>query len=363
MSGSYTALLPQRLADALRDAAVALAVDQHRVYRPAAIVDRRIADDLDHAGLRIDLDLADRAGIGEGRDAHDLIGNPDQRPAQLGGNGVARRRFGGLEQADGAVGPGHDETPPDEFDIGLGDFEHGGGDPPAFVDDLVGGLGRHPGAEPHRARRGRAAAGLHPIGVAGDKPDPLGIDAEPFADDLREARFVPLARRHRAQHELDGARRDRSSARPARAARRYSARSKPRCRCRDSGRAPSLRPGAPRTRPSRQARRRDAARPDSRRCRKRGRAGCGTASPRAAPGCAGAGRAGRSRGGGRRCRSAVRGRTRLPDARRCDRPKSASCWSRPRRRADTRPGCDRRWRRPRSPSPAARTRSRWRRDC
>ena len=37
------AFLPQRLADALRDAAVALAVDQHRVDRPAAIVDRRVA--------------------------------------------------------------------------------------------------------------------------------------------------------------------------------------------------------------------------------------------------------------------------------------------------------------------------------
>ena len=55
------ALLPQRLPDALRDAAVTLAVDQHRVYRPAAIVDRCVADDLDHAGLRVDLDLADRA--------------------------------------------------------------------------------------------------------------------------------------------------------------------------------------------------------------------------------------------------------------------------------------------------------------
>ena len=98
------------------------------------------------------------------------------------------------------------KRPPDEFDIRFGDFEHGGGDAAAFLDDLVGGLGRHPGAEPHRARRGRAAAGLHPIGVAGDEPDLLGIDAEPFADDLREARLVPLARRHRAEHQLDRAR-------------------------------------------------------------------------------------------------------------------------------------------------------------
>src|SRR6266567_4571041 len=46
--------LDQRLADALDDAAVHLALDQHRIDDGAEIVDRGIFDDLDHAGFRID---------------------------------------------------------------------------------------------------------------------------------------------------------------------------------------------------------------------------------------------------------------------------------------------------------------------
>ena len=58
-------MLPQRLADALRDAAVDLAVHDQRVDRAAEIVDRAVAHDLDYAGLGIDLDLADVAAIRE----------------------------------------------------------------------------------------------------------------------------------------------------------------------------------------------------------------------------------------------------------------------------------------------------------
>jgi hypothetical protein len=42
---------------------VGLAVHDHRVDGAADVVDRRVADDLDHAGLRIDLNLADVAAI------------------------------------------------------------------------------------------------------------------------------------------------------------------------------------------------------------------------------------------------------------------------------------------------------------
>src|SRR5215469_2755989 len=68
----------KRLPDPLRYATMALPVDQHRVDRPSAIVDRYVADDLDEAGLRIDLHFANRAGIGVRRDAHDLVGNAGQ---------------------------------------------------------------------------------------------------------------------------------------------------------------------------------------------------------------------------------------------------------------------------------------------
>src|SRR5215469_15428352 len=76
-----------------------------------------------------------------------------------------------------------------------------------LVDDGVCGLGDNPGAEAHRPRRGRAAASLHAVGIAGDQPDPVGLGPEPFGDDLREARLVALTRRHRPQYQFDLARR------------------------------------------------------------------------------------------------------------------------------------------------------------
>jgi hypothetical protein len=76
---------------------------------------------------------------------------------------------------------------------------------PFSLDNCVGGLGDDPRSKPHRSGGGRAAAGLHAVGVAGDQPDLLGLDPQPFADDLRKARLVALTRRHRPQHELDDA--------------------------------------------------------------------------------------------------------------------------------------------------------------
>src|SRR5207249_4202810 len=51
------------LADTLDDAAMDLAVHDHRVDRPSDIVDRAVAHDLDGTGVGIDLDLADVAAI------------------------------------------------------------------------------------------------------------------------------------------------------------------------------------------------------------------------------------------------------------------------------------------------------------
>ena len=56
----------QRLADALRDAAMHLALDDHRIDDGAEVVDRGPADDLGLAGVGIDLDLADVAAGREG---------------------------------------------------------------------------------------------------------------------------------------------------------------------------------------------------------------------------------------------------------------------------------------------------------
>jgi hypothetical protein len=60
-----TDVLHQRLADALHHAAMDLALEQHRVEHGADVVDHAVAHDLDLAGLRVDLDLADVAAVGE----------------------------------------------------------------------------------------------------------------------------------------------------------------------------------------------------------------------------------------------------------------------------------------------------------
>ena len=57
--------LEQRLADALHDAAMALALDQQRIDDRAEVVDHRVLHDLDDAGVGIDLDLGDVAAVGD----------------------------------------------------------------------------------------------------------------------------------------------------------------------------------------------------------------------------------------------------------------------------------------------------------
>ena len=57
------AFFPQRLTDALRDAAVALAMDQHGVHGSPAIIDGSVPNDFDNSGVGIDLHFAYRAGV------------------------------------------------------------------------------------------------------------------------------------------------------------------------------------------------------------------------------------------------------------------------------------------------------------
>ena len=58
-------VLLQDLADALRDAADDLALEQQRIDHGADVVDHAVFHDLDLAGLRIDLDLADVHAVRE----------------------------------------------------------------------------------------------------------------------------------------------------------------------------------------------------------------------------------------------------------------------------------------------------------
>src|SRR5204862_64209 len=53
----------QRLPDALRDPAMDLAFDQHRLQYIPAIVDRVVSDELDCAGIGVNLHLGDMAAV------------------------------------------------------------------------------------------------------------------------------------------------------------------------------------------------------------------------------------------------------------------------------------------------------------
>src|ERR1035437_9585518 len=49
----------------------------------------------------------------------------------------------------------------------------------------------------------RAATNLYDVGVAGNQTDILNRNAEPFIDQLREARLVTLAVRYGADHQIE----------------------------------------------------------------------------------------------------------------------------------------------------------------
>ena len=52
-----------------------LAMQDHRVDRAPDVVDSGVADDIDSAGFRIDLDLADLRAVRKARDRQRLVGN------------------------------------------------------------------------------------------------------------------------------------------------------------------------------------------------------------------------------------------------------------------------------------------------
>src|SRR6185503_7750946 len=66
--------LEKRLADALRQAAVELAFDDHRIDHRADIVDGAVTQDPDRAGVAVDFELADMHAVGEGEVRRIVVG-------------------------------------------------------------------------------------------------------------------------------------------------------------------------------------------------------------------------------------------------------------------------------------------------
>src|SRR5579863_586060 len=101
--------LIQRLADALRDAAVNLARHQHRIDGDTDIVDRGVAHDARQTSLWIDLDLANMRSVRPGRAIGLAFALDAQPPAFF--------VSGDFEQADALVGADHAESAVAIFDI------------------------------------------------------------------------------------------------------------------------------------------------------------------------------------------------------------------------------------------------------
>src|SRR5262245_36085635 len=111
-------MLEQRLTEALGEAAVNLALDDHRIDDGADVVDAPEADDLDAAGVGIDLELADMRAVAE-CEARRIV---DSGLLQAGLDGLERkvvRDIGGardLRERHAPVGAGDDEGTVGEID-------------------------------------------------------------------------------------------------------------------------------------------------------------------------------------------------------------------------------------------------------
>ena len=198
-------LLPQRLADALHDGAMGLAVDDERIDAAADVVHAGIAREREPAAVGVDLDFADRAAVREYRIVHFVVGD-DGKPA---GEIVGQREFRDLlrqfEEIEAAVGLARGKAPVVELDVLGRGAERERGDALAFGDEIGRGNREHGGGMAHGTAGMRAAAGAHHVGVAHDDADALERDLQQIRHDLREARLMALPGRLGADDDVDAA--------------------------------------------------------------------------------------------------------------------------------------------------------------
>jgi hypothetical protein len=173
--------LHQRLPDALDNAAMRLTGNQQRVHNHPEIIDHGVLDDLDNAGLGINLDLGDVNAIGKGRGRAFMNVSDIERLRQFRRQGQPapnhRRQF---HEVDKPVGAGDDKAAIRELDVGDRGFEYMGGDLAAVVDDLFAGADNRRSTRHQRFRSAGAAAGNQLVAVALQQPDALKWNAELF---------------------------------------------------------------------------------------------------------------------------------------------------------------------------------------
>ena len=163
----------QRLADALGETAMDLALDDHRVDQPSEIVGGDEVDERGLAGAAVDLDLADVGARGEGE-----VGRVVERgflQARLHAVGQIVRGVGGERdhrQRDRLVGAGDFEFAVLDDDVVLGRFQLMRGDLLGLGFHLLHRLDDGGDADRRRARSVGAHAELHLVGVAMDDLTP-----------------------------------------------------------------------------------------------------------------------------------------------------------------------------------------------
>ena len=198
--------LKQRLADALADAAVDLALDDHRVDDDAEVVAGDELQDLGLAGVRVDLDLGDEAAHREGEVERVVERALLQSGLHVGWQvvrGIGREAD--LVPAHRLVGAGGLHLAAFDDDALLGHLHLVGGDLLDLHLDLVERLDDGAHAHRTRARAIGAHAELHLVGVTVDDLDRVERHAEAVGDDLREGGLVPLAVAVGAGQDLDRA--------------------------------------------------------------------------------------------------------------------------------------------------------------
>ena len=181
-----------------------LPMQDQRIHRLARIVSRGVLEDLDGAGVRIHLDLADGAARGIGGDAAVEGLLRGQRNAQIvGKRGVFGDGAGKIENIEALVVADGLEEAILEIHIGSRNLHQRRRHQLALCDDGLAGLHHQGAGEAHGAIRMGAAARFHQRGVAAREPHIPGRDAQHIRHHLGEARLVALTRRLSAHHQLD----------------------------------------------------------------------------------------------------------------------------------------------------------------
>ena len=192
------ALLEQHRADALHDAAAHLLVHQERVDDPAAVVDRPLAEQLDEAGLAVDLDVARLHAVGHV--VHLVVGDEARAHRKLHVE-VARQRV--LPEISDAADVGEADhglagARVDHLAVGDGErvrrrLRDGAGEREDVLLEHRAGAQRGLAADRGAARGPGAAAIGRDRAVAAGHADLLDRHADAVGDDLRDARQRALA--------------------------------------------------------------------------------------------------------------------------------------------------------------------------